>query len=310
MAWASVSVDLDSLVHYCRIHGLPESILDARARTAIYDTAVPRLLDLFAQLEVPATFFVIGEDLREEAAQAALLSAHKLGVELGNHSHRHDYALTRGRPDEILEDITQGHHALQRVVGQAPVGFRAPGYSLNPGIYDALVKLGYRYDSSVFRAAPYYLAKAGVMAALAAVGRPSRSVLDSPGVLLAPRHAYRPDPQRPYRRGHGPVIELPITVSPRLNIPFIGTLATAMPYPLVRAVYQTLRKEPHFNFELHAVDVLDADDGIPPELVKRQPDLRVPHRLKQTRLKAVLEWLKRDYDFCTLAEAAESFARR
>ncbi|HYO69594.1 MAG TPA: polysaccharide deacetylase, partial [Archangium sp.] len=39
---ASISVDLDSEPHSCRIHGLPESLLDARARGLVYTTAVPR----------------------------------------------------------------------------------------------------------------------------------------------------------------------------------------------------------------------------------------------------------------------------
>ena len=40
MGLGCVSVDLDSLVHYCRIHGLPESVLDgSHARTLVYDVA-------------------------------------------------------------------------------------------------------------------------------------------------------------------------------------------------------------------------------------------------------------------------------
>jgi peptidoglycan-N-acetylglucosamine deacetylase len=304
MRWASVSVDLDSLPHYLRIHGLSPSLLGKDGQTLIFDVAVPRLLSLFERAQVPASLFVVGEDLQHRAAGDALRRAHAAGVELGNHSYRHDYAMTRLPKSAIKDEVWRGHQAIERLTGRPPVGFRAPGYTLSAELYGSLEELGYRYDSSVFPATPYYAAKAVVMAALAVTGKASKAFLDTPRVLLSPATAYRPDPAQPYRQGAGSVVELPIAVSPGLRLPFIGTFAAALPPALVRATYQTLRRVPHFNFELHAIDVLDAEDGIPSALVKRQRDLRVPHDLKLRRLGQVLEWMKEDFTFATLADVA------
>ncbi|WP_257454243.1 polysaccharide deacetylase family protein [Archangium lipolyticum] len=302
---ASISVDLDSLPHYCRIHGLPESLLDARARGLVYTTAVPRLRELLASVGVPGTFFAIGEDVAADAgAAAALRSAHEAGVEVASHSFSHDYALTRRAPESIREDLRRADEVLEAATGARPVGFRAPGYTLNAALYAATVERGYRYGSSTFPAAPYYTAKAAVMGALALLRRPSRAVLDSPRVLLAPRTPYRPDPVRPYSRGAGPVLELPMAVTPGVRFPFIGTFAITLPLPAIRAAYRALRGDTFFNFELHAVDVLDAEDGIPPELVRQQRDLRVPARNKLERLRTLFGWLKSDYDVVTLRDAA------
>jgi len=302
---ASISVDLDSLPHYCRIHGLPESLLDARARSLVHAVAVPRFRELLDALGAPGTFFAIGEDLESDAvASAGMRAAHDAGIEVASHSHAHDYALTRRGPAAILEDLRRADAAILAATGARPEGFRAPGYTLNADLYAATVELGYRYGSSAFPAAPYYAAKAAVMGALSLRGRPSRSVLDTPGVLLAPRKPYRPDPARPYRRGTGPVLELPMAVTPALRFPFIGTFATTLPLRTLRGAWRSFRRDAFFNFELHGVDVLDATDGIPDVLVRQQRDLRVSASQKLARLREIFGWLKSECDVVTLRDAA------
>lgn len=300
----AISVDLDSLPHYCRIHGLDEGLLDERARSLVYTTALPRFLELFSRLSVPATLFAVGEDLASEAAASALAGAHRAGLEVGNHSHGHDYALSRREEGRIASEVERGAAAIEAAVGAPPLGFRAPGYTLSAALYRALVAGGYLYDSSTFPAVPYYAAKALVRTGLSLLGQPSRSILDTPRVLLAPRLPYRPDPSAPYRAGEGRVLELPIATAPVSRLPFIGTLITTLPSPLVHAVYRSMRRMDFFNLELHAIDLLDAEDGIPPALARRQRDLHVPHALKRTRLASVLECLKDDYELVTLAQAA------
>ncbi len=310
MALACISVDLDSLIHYSRIHALPDSLLDPRARRLVYSVALPRFRDLFAQAGVPATLFAIGEDLEEEQAAVALREAAGSGLEVANHSFGHDYRLARRPEDSIADDIERGRQAIQSAVGERPVGFRAPGYALSAAIYRALCAGEYLYDSSAFPAAPYYAAKAAVLGGLAVLGRSSSALLDSPRVLLAPRHPYYPDRASPYRRGEGPVLELPIATAPFSRIPFIGTFVTTMPHPFVQTVYRTMRRMPFFNFELHGIDLLDAADGVPALLARRQRDLLIPWGSKRARLEEALRWLARDYSIVTLAQAATQWRNR
>lgn len=304
MKLACVSVDLDSLPHYCRIHGLPESLLGERARSGVYRVAIPRLMELLSRRSAKATFFAIGEDLANAENASVLRDAHRSGVEIGNHSAHHDYALSRRPVNEIHDELRLGEEAISGVTGERPVGFRAPGYTLSPALYQALQDRGYQYDSSTFPAAPYYALKATVMGALRVLGRPSRAILDTPRVLLAPTGPYRPDPAQPYQRGDGKVLELPLTVAPVTRVPFYGTLAVALPEAAVRTVYRTVRGVELFNFHLHAIDVLDAEDGVPEALAKQQRDLAVPHRTKLQRLDSVLTWLSRDFELATLGEAS------
>jgi hypothetical protein len=307
---AAISVDLDSLPHYCRIHGLPDELLTSDQRQLIYTRALLRFGELFAKLGLPATYFAVGADLEDPVAAHALASARAGGVEIASHSFAHDYALTRRTPAEIFTDLARADAAISAAVGQKPRGFRAPGYTLTAPLYAAVCEQGYLYDSSVFPATPYYLAKALVMGGLALTGRPSRAVLDRPRVLGAPLEPYRPDPEEPYRRGAGSAIELPMAVTPLGRIPFIGTFAVTLPWPAVLWAYSRVRRELFLNFELHAVDLLDASDGIPSELVRRQRDLGVPWPTKRARMEELFRRLRDDYPLATLADAADSLAQQ
>ena len=55
----SVGVDVDSLWHYYRIHGLDES----QASDHAWSHGVPCFVELFNQLEIPATFYCVAEDI-------------------------------------------------------------------------------------------------------------------------------------------------------------------------------------------------------------------------------------------------------
>jgi peptidoglycan-N-acetylglucosamine deacetylase len=302
---SAISVDLDSLPHYCRIHGLSESILDDRARGLVATHAVPRFLELFEKVSARGTFFAIGQDLVDPRLVSALQKAHASGVEIASHSDAHDYALSRLSRGAIDLDLAQAEKAIIDAVGVRPVGFRAPGYTLSPDLLQAIAARGYAYDSSAFPAAPYYAAKALVMGALRLMGQPSSSVLDSPRVLLAPKAPYRPSLTAPYTRGDAPLWELPMAVS-GLGVPFIGTFAVAMPWPLVRAVYSSFKAQPFFNFELHALDVLDGSDGLPRALLERQRDARIPAARKMERLEQIFRWMGQDSQRLTLAEVTRS----
>jgi hypothetical protein len=304
----SVSVDLDPLSCYYGIHGLgqpPVALRDVVARRAL-----PRFAELFERRGLRATLFVVGSDLDGDPARRSLLaSLARAGHELGNHSWSHPYDLARLPRARVDEEVGRAHDAIAELAGAPPVGFRAPGYDVSPRIYDALMARGYRYDSSVFPSWPYYLAKAGVMAAMTLVGRRSRSVLGDPRALLAPALPYRPG-RSPFWKGQSTLVELPVSVSPRLRLPAIGTYLICAPTAVRVRLLEAMRARPFFNLELHGIDLADADeDGIPAALVARQPDLRVPLAQKRRALEATLDRLALDYRFALLRDVAAEVQR-
>jgi len=310
---ASVSVDLDPVECYFRIHALPDAPPAAPERFAILRRCLPRFRDLFARHGVKATFFVVGRDLEEDGEGRALLAAlARDGHELASHTHTHPYDLVRLGPAAIAAEIDRAHEAIAACAGAAPVGFRAPGYEVSGAVIDALCARGYRYDSSAFPSVPYYTAKAAIMGAMRVLGRRSGSYLGSPGVMAAPLGPYRPAAGAPYRAGAMPIVELPMAVTPFLRLPVIGTsLITAPEWLRARLVAAALRR-PFFNLELHGIDLADAaSDGIPGALVARQPDLR---RALDGKLAALDATLRQAADagarFRRLADVASDAAAR
>jgi len=314
----AVSIDLDGIGCYYRIHGLGAP--PAELEHVILERALPRAANLFAARGIPVTWFVVGRDadadaaLPDRAARAAnaarlaVLARH--GDELANHSYSHPYDLARLGRGIVDAEIAGCDRVLRAIAGVAPRGFRAPGYDVSPAMLDALARRGYRYDSSILPAPGYYAAKAAVMAALALAGRPSGAVLTDPRGLAAPPVPYRPAMTAPWRRGQAPIVELPVAVTPWTRVPAIGTSLIVAPAPLRARLIAAMRRRDFFNFELHGIDFADADqDGIPGELVARQPDLRVPIAEKLARLEALLAEIARTWAFATLAEIARDVQR-
>jgi peptidoglycan/xylan/chitin deacetylase (PgdA/CDA1 family) len=279
----AVSVDLDALACYYRVHALGEPPTGP-GRFAILRRCLPRFAELLARHELRATFFVVGADLEEDTEGRALLAElARAGHELANHTHTHRYDFARLPQAAMAEEIDRAHAVVGACAGTAPLGFRAPGYAINSDALDLLQARGYRYDSSVFPSAAYYGAKALVMAAMRLAGRPSGSFLDDPRVLLAPRKPYRPAPTAPYRHGGDGLLELPIAVTPLARLQVIGTSLILAPAWLRRHLVSTALRAPFFNLELHGIDLADAEaDEIPSALIARQPDLRRPlaHKLR------------------------------
>jgi hypothetical protein len=286
---ASISVDLDAIDCYFRIHALPGGVPE-RARFTILRRCLPRFAELFDRHGVRATFFVVGRDLEEDAEGRALLGElARAGHELASHTHTHPYDFVRLGRERIEQEIDRAHAAIGACAGEAPRGFRAPGYEVSGDVLDLLCARRYRYDSSAFPSVPYYAAKAAVMGAMRVRGAPSGSILGSPRVLTAPRAPYRPAAGAPYRRGALPIVELPMTVTPVARLPVFGTSLVAGPAWLRRHLVAAALREPFVNVELHGIDLADAEaDEIPPELVARQPDLRRPLAWKRAALDATL----------------------
>jgi len=302
---ASVSVDLDATACYWRIHALPGAPPE-QARRLVLRRCLPRFGELFAQAGIKATFFVVGQDLADDVEGARLLAQLAAdGHELANHSFTHPYQLVRLPAGEIAAEIDRAHDAIGACAGAAPVGFRAPGYTVSAQVLDLLCARGYRYDSSAFPSLPYYAAKAAVMAAMRLGRRPSGSYLGHPSVVTAPLQPYRPAPGAPYRRGGLPIIELPMAVTPLLRLHVIGTSVVTFPEWLRRRMVAAALRRPFFNLELHGIDLADAAaDGFPAALVARQPDLRRPLAAKAAALQRTLaEARAAGATFQTLAQA-------
>jgi polysaccharide deacetylase family protein (PEP-CTERM system associated) len=109
-----------------------------------------RLLELFSQYNVRATFFVLGW-VADRFPHLVSNIAHN-GHEIACHSFRHLMVSSVGQ-DVFRSDTEMAIQAIKRACGIAPMGYRAPSWSINsstPWAFEILAQLGFMYDSSIF----------------------------------------------------------------------------------------------------------------------------------------------------------------
>ncbi len=292
---AAINVDIDSLHLYYRIHGLDE----AAATNAVWERGVVRFAELFDELGVKATFFVVASDLlRWPAARQIAKDLVAAGHELGSHSFTHPYDLVRLHDRAIADELDRATEVLAEVRGSPPAGFRAPGYTMTPHVLRMLAERGYSYDSSIFPCPPYYLAKLAVLGSMLLRGKKSHSIVGPPSVMWEDRLPSR-------KEG---LVELPVTVLPGVRFPVIGTSLLMLEQLGFRAIRPLLRKVPFVNLELHGIDLCDLEaDQIDKALLK-QPDLRVPLDKKLALFRTVFSELRDEWGVDTLERLAPRLA--
>lgn len=299
-----LSLDLDGPAEYAALHGVDVSGEGVDTQL-MYAAPLRRFVDLCHRAGAPGTVFVIGRDLNAHTA-AILKPLAADGFEIGCHSHQHHYQLSRLSVADTAHDIGTAVTAQQHWLGSAPAGFRAPGYHLSTALFDALETLGFAYDSSVLASLPYYAAKAAVVAWYRLRGRPSATLLGSPGPNLAPTAPYRPG-RNPYRRGGRALMELPLAVATPLRLPITGASWPLAPAPLRRLMLADLRRQRCIVLNMHGMDLIDANaDGLPAALTARQPELRLPLDVRLRRLHNLVGDLARSHKACTAADAAQT----
>jgi peptidoglycan/xylan/chitin deacetylase (PgdA/CDA1 family) len=83
----------------------------------------PRILEILARHQAPATFFQCGVNV--ERLPSIAREVREAGHEIGNHSHTHPLFCFRS-PGFIAADLARAQAAIERHTGFRPVWYRAP----------------------------------------------------------------------------------------------------------------------------------------------------------------------------------------
>lgn len=143
------SVDVEEHFQVNAFEGLvPRETWSAQPSRVERSTGV--LLDLLARYDATATFFTLG--WVAERCPALVRRIVEAGHEIASHSwwHRKVSTLT---PDTFREELASSRRILEDTSGRPVRGFRAPSFSIRPGMewaFDVLLEEGYTWDSSLF----------------------------------------------------------------------------------------------------------------------------------------------------------------
>lgn len=236
-----------------------------------------RLLDLFDEFGVKATFFILG--WVAERLPALVREIHEKGHEVASHGYGHELLFDIGRT-RAHADIRRGRMLVEDAAGVAVRGYRAPSYSITDASlwgFDLLIEEGFRYDSSVFPI-----------------------IHDVYGMPKSPRFPY------PVRRQAGVLQEFPLTTLP------IHLLFGEYRLPIAGGGYLRLLPVSLIHHGIRQINQIDREPAVlylhPWEIDPQQPRVSVGmrsrfrhyHNLHKTEAK--LRYLLSRLSFGTMGE--------
>lgn len=123
---------------------------------------LPRILNLLDKYAIKATFFVPGwtADTYPENMKEIVRRGHEMGV----HGYKHENLAQLNSQKDEVEIFRRSIDRLQTLVGQRPLGFRAPDWEFSPYTMENLMKFNFKYDSSLMDSEePYVIKSSGIV---------------------------------------------------------------------------------------------------------------------------------------------------
>jgi peptidoglycan/xylan/chitin deacetylase (PgdA/CDA1 family) len=278
----TVQVDADTQKNLLIFYGFETS--PDHAENAVYELALPRFAQLFKELRLRATFFVIGEHLNKKPNRDVVRQLHKSGHEIANHTQTHPYNFSRLNPRQKRAEIEHAGEAIAGVTGERAVGFRAPGYDVDSEVLETLWDLGYTYDSSIMPS--IFNLPLKLFHTLLSRGW-SFTGYGSMALSLSPNCAHRLDAAANWRPSGG-LWEIPVSCVPYLRLPFYSNFNLFTGDTVFRLSAALASGQP-CNYIFHAIEMLD-----PREIdrrIHRHPNARLPLEDKIIRCRRFLQQL-------------------
>jgi peptidoglycan/xylan/chitin deacetylase (PgdA/CDA1 family) len=155
MKYAAMNINLDS---FGEAYGFPADYLDPT-----FGPIMDRFLMVAEKWGFKYSIYVIGKDLLSDRNRSAVSEWSSRGHEIGNHTWSHPLNLGALSKGDIYEEVARSHEAITNCTGREPKGFIAPGWSTSPRLIDALLDLGYEYDTSTWPSLLMYPALAKML---------------------------------------------------------------------------------------------------------------------------------------------------
>lgn len=276
----------------------------------LYESSLPRFLELFKAHDIKATFFVVGKDLYCPSKVNLLKRAAQEGHEIANHSMTHAEGFSYLSLERKKQEIIEAEKIIHDKLGILTKGFRTPSNDVDSEVLGILEDRGYIYDSSLL---PTYFGPLLKRLKFVSVKIPGKNhYLGRFSYGFSPLIPYNPCMEAIWKRGKMRLLEVPITTMPYLRFPFHTSFAFAayqlgFGYGLFKLGYSLLKTTSlPLNFVFHTNEL---SNSIYIEKIKRQLGLNLPVETKQEICNNVLSAIKKDFRTVTSLEYAGLFSQ-
>jgi polysaccharide deacetylase family protein (PEP-CTERM system associated) len=145
----AMTVDVEDYFHVSAFEeSVPRSSWDSMESRVVRNT--DRLLEIFQQSGLHATFFVLGWVAERYPALVRRIA--EAGHELASHGFAHRLVYDQS-PEQFREDLRRSRVAIGDASGVPVLGYRAPSFSITTQslwALDVICEEGFVYDASVF----------------------------------------------------------------------------------------------------------------------------------------------------------------
>ncbi len=206
-----------------------------------------RLADIIRRYDLKLTVFATGKVLEKQGPSVEFFR--RLGAEIELHGYAHIW----NRHQLVLE-VEKGLRAYEAYFGRRPLGYRSPGGMTSPALFQALAAAGIQYDSSVI-----------------------------PSLRWGVYNNLRSQ-TRPYRVTGLPLLELPMSVIPKVRLLVAASYIRLLGLSAYRLLFRLCDMPQPLVYLFHLVDVI-------PSPVRRQltPFLRVAYRARESEAMVYFE---------------------
>jgi len=210
----------------------------------VLEQGMPRLLDLYDEYGIKATFFYTGyiANLYPEVVKMA----HERGHEIASHgySHKVENAFDEMSEQKIRDHLNRSKNTLEQIIGEEVISFRAPALRVKKNISMALLETGFLIDSSVASQRIDMFLSFGVKHKL--------------NWFRSPRGIYFTKAEDIFSKGDSDLLEIPVS---SFLFPYIGTFMRISPL-IISVVRSSLNLENkltgrHINFLTHPNEFID-----------------------------------------------------
>ena len=208
---------------------------------------MPKLLNLYQRYGIKSTFFFTGNIAQKFPEVVRMVLPY--GQEVGCHglTHEVDQAFDLLSYGQQCEHLRKAKDILETITGEKVISFRAPALRVNRDTARALAETGFRIDSSVSSQRFDMFLSFGSVKKLK--------------WLISPRLPYRTQADNLFRRGAGPIVEVPVSAC---VMPYIGTTLRMFPAGtiLLRKVLhaESLMNAKPIVFLTHPNELIREDD--------------------------------------------------
>lgn len=242
---------------------------------------MPILLDIYAKYDIKSTFFYTWYIAKKfpEVVKMVIDAGHEVGSHGKSHLKENGFdVMPFERQKRHLEESKK---LLEDISGKEVISFRSPALRVNGDTAKALIEAGFKIDSSIAsQRFDFFMSFGGTMKLK---------------WLRAPRKPYLTDSENIFKRGNGPVVEVPLSA---FVLPYLSTTMRIFP-SLTNLQKKFIHSESSLTgkpvvFDTHPNEFIDESDE--PRQITRRANNPVSYLLQ--------DWLRSNLKVKNLGPAS------